>query len=110
MTEDLIALAASSASVAWLVKTLMDIIRRQFPNLAGGWILVFTFVMASITAVVWAFYTKVEFISADVYAGVFFQALLAWIGAIGSTEAQKAAMSARARARAAKFREGAWGG
>jgi len=97
MTSDIGGLIATSAAAAWLTKTVVDLIRLKATGLDGNWVLALALVLGLATNVAWTLYRGEPFAGLPDYGRVAIQGVLAFAGAVATTEAQTAAKRAVAR-------------
>ncbi len=84
-------LLATSAAGAWLTKTVVDLLRQRIEKLEGNVVLASAFVLGAVFNVLWTLYMQEPFSAVSDYARVAIQSVLAFLGAVGSTIAQRAA-------------------
>lgn len=95
MVSDLAVLFTDAAAAAYLTKVVIDIVRMKVTSLNGNRIILLAFVLGLMFSVVWAFYKEGIVDTTSDYAKVFIQGVMSGIGAIGATEAHKAARPER---------------
>ena len=90
---DVAVLLADAAAAAYMTKVVIDIVRMKVTSLDGIRIVFLAFVLGLAFSVAWTFYKEGIVDTPSDYAKVFIQGVLSAIGAIGATEAHKAARS-----------------
>lgn len=97
MTSDIVGLATTSATAAWLTKVSIDLIRQRWATLDGNWVLGMAGVLALLFNFGWAVYQGESLAGSSDYARIVLQSVLSVLGAVASTEAQTAAKKAVAK-------------